>query len=173
MLMIIIIILKCNAAIQKWQRAHIKYRNIYVYIYEYSHLKVHTQCFPFPLNFLLASAGSEIIANRSASAGESLIMLSNFTVATPPPAPRFTSPFREQDVAEGRNWRVEGRSIGWTSSIRWPFPDRQEQDAASGRQKRIRWTAVVSLSRGIPPRMSCTAPSIPTCIRRTSTAPGW
>lgn len=143
MLMIIIIILKCNAAIQKWQRSHIKYRNIYVYIYEYSHLKVHTQCFPFPLNFLLASAGSGLIANRSASAGESLIMLSNFTVATPPPAPRFTSPFREQDVAEGEEL-AGGGQVDWLDEqhpltiSRPPRAGRSERQAEEDQVDRCR-----------------------------------
>ncbi|EDX01581.1 uncharacterized protein Dyak_GE17077, isoform F [Drosophila yakuba] len=58
-----------------------------------------------------STAGSELIANRSATTAESPIMLANFTAATPP-APRFSSPFREQDVAEGEEEEEEEAAGG-------------------------------------------------------------
>jgi len=163
MLMIIILILKCNAAIRKWQA----YRNIYI--------EGHSNCtlrwFPFPFHFLAASAASELIANRSTPTDESVAKPhppATFHRIRPLPRPPSSpAPFGRRMWRRGRR-----RSTGGRGSIRWPFPGRRERDAASGRRRRIRWTAAVCSSRGIPPRTSSTAPSIPICIRRTSTAPG-
>ncbi|KMZ09600.1 uncharacterized protein LOC6725870 isoform X2 [Drosophila simulans] len=90
-----------------------------------------------------ASAGSELIANRSASAGESLIMPSNFTAATPPPAPRFSSPFREQDVAEGEEL-AGGGQVDWLEEqhpltiSRPPRAGRSERQAEEDQVDRCR-----------------------------------
>ncbi|XP_032581232.1 uncharacterized protein LOC6618547 isoform X1 [Drosophila sechellia] len=90
-----------------------------------------------------ASAGSELIANRSASAGESLIMPSNFTAATPPPAPRFSSPFREQDVAEGEEL-TGGGQVDWLEEqhpltiSRPPRAGRSERQAEEDQVDRCR-----------------------------------
>ncbi|EDV47195.1 uncharacterized protein Dere_GG17784, isoform A [Drosophila erecta] len=85
-----------------------------------------------------ASAGSELIANRSA-----LLMPSNFTAATPP-APRYTRPFREQDVAEGEEEAGGGQAEDWLEEqhpltiSRPPRAGRSERQAEEDQVDRCR-----------------------------------
>lgn len=128
------------------------------------------RCFPFPLHFLAASAGSEVDvnANRSKPTDESLVIPPTWPSATPasPTTPSaFTRPFREEDVAEG-----EGTEAGWRDALtisRPPRAGRSERQAEEDQVDRCR-----SFVEGDPPRTSCTAPSIPVSIRRTLTARG-
>jgi len=134
MLMIIILILKCNAAIRKWQA----YRNIYI--------EGHSNCtlrwFPFPFHFLAASAASELIANRSTPTDESVAkphppgnLSSNSTPATPP---KFTSPFREADVAEGEAEVDWGAGQHPLTISRPPRAGRSERQAEEDQVDRCR-----------------------------------
>ncbi|XP_017086523.1 uncharacterized protein LOC108118365 isoform X1 [Drosophila eugracilis] len=88
-----------------------------------------------------ASAGSGLIANRSSSTDESVIITSgdrplNFTPATPP-ARGFSSPFREEDVAEGEpgGWREEQHPL---TISRPPRAGRSERQAEEDQVDRCR-----------------------------------
>ncbi|XP_043063391.1 neuropilin and tolloid-like protein 1 isoform X2 [Drosophila ficusphila] len=89
-----------------------------------------------------ASAGSELIANRSTSTEDSLTISpadrpSNLTSATPP-AQGFSSPFREEDVAEGETegyWEEERHTM---TISRPPRAGRSERQAEEDQVDRCR-----------------------------------
>ncbi|KAI8034316.1 hypothetical protein M5D96_012869 [Drosophila gunungcola] len=116
------------------------YRNICIY----SHSNCILRSFPFPFHFLAASAGSELIANRSTSTVETLTIPPgdrplNFTPVTPPPVRGFSSPFREEDVAEGEGelgaWGEERHAM---TISRPPRAGRSERQAEEDQVDRCR-----------------------------------